>query len=71
MKIYNAIMSSILLLFVTAAVTFGQVIKPVNDPDFNAKIARPAYTKNYPKVLLTKHTSMRTSPSNATRRLQT
>ncbi len=51
MKIYNAIMSSVLLLFVITAAAFGQIVKPVNDPDFNAKIARPAYTKNYPKVL--------------------
>ncbi len=45
-------LSSVLFIFVCSAflttVTRGQ---QVADPNFNAKVARPAYTKNRPKVL--------------------
>src|SRR6266852_4263317 len=51
-------MNSLALRFMTAAcaacaagVAIGAFAQQVADPDFDAKVAKPAYTKNHPKVL--------------------
>lgn len=42
------VIKTIFLLLLMAVVTFGQQIA---DPNFDAKVTRPAYTKKHPKVL--------------------
>jgi hypothetical protein len=59
MRISRTLFFSTFLAFILLGATYGQ---QVADPNFDAKVARPAYTKNHPKVLFDEaHNNFHTS----------
>ena len=59
MRSWKTFCSSTLVVFALLAATFSQ---QVSDPNFDAKVARPAYTRNHPKILFDEaHNNFHTS----------